>query len=215
MNNVKEIIFDETKLSEWSVEIDSVKDGKVTQQIIKELKATMRENGLEYLTAPQIGYEKRIFCIRFGKDDYRSFINPMIDNNANITMVRETCNSIPGKTFVIPRFNNLKFYFTTPLGKAELATLVGRAAHVAQHAMDHLNGLLVSDIGLEIDEMFDNATDEEREEVIRMYAESLDLQLKNLKQDIEENEDLKQLNDAIDFMHSVKEGKTILNKSSE
>ena len=210
MSKAREIITDIESLSDWSIEVDTIKEGKLAQEIVIALKTTMRENNLQYLSAPQIGYKKRIFCLRFGDNDYRTFINPAVENNVGITMVRETCASIPDKEYIMPRFTKVKFYYTTPMGKFEGATLVGRAAQVFQHAMDHLNGILVSDIGLEIDELFDQATDEEREEVIKMYAESLDLRLKELNKEIEANKDLKDLNDAIDFMASVKDGTTVL-----
>ena len=137
-------------------------------------------------------------------------MNPAIENNTGITMSRESCASISDKEFIIPRFGNIKFWFTTPMGKIESAQLVGRAAYVFQHALDHLNGSLVSDIGLEIDELFDNATDEEREEVIKMYAESLDLRLKELNKEIEQDEELSKINDAVRFINSVKDGSTVL-----
>lgn len=210
MNHVKEIIKDSAVLSDWSTEIDTQKENKLVQEIVLALKATMRANDLQSLSAPQIGYNRRIICLRFGKDDYRTFINPAIENNSNITMSRETCSSIPNKTFIIPRFTKIRFYFTTPLGKVESGTLVGRAAFVFQHAVDHLNGSLVEDIGLEIDELFDSATEEERSEVLRMYAESLDLRQKALQEEINADADLKQLDDAIKFITSVKDGSTIL-----
>ena len=104
MNRVKEIIVDENSLSNWCTEIDTRKEGKLTQEIILALKETMREKGLQSLSAPQIGYDKRILCLRFGDNDYRTFINPAIENNSGITMSRETCSSIPGKEFIIPSF---------------------------------------------------------------------------------------------------------------
>lgn len=208
--NVKSIITDVKELSDWSVEIDTRKEGKLLQEIVLALKETMRENKLESLSAPQIGYKRRVLCIKFGDNDYRTFINPAIENNVGITMSRETCTSIPGKTFIIPRFNKIKFFFTTPLGKVESANLAGRAAYVFQHALDHLNGMLVEDIGLEIDEMFDNATDEEREEVIKMYAESLDIRMKELHEEIQNDSELHDLDDAIKFIRSVGDRETIL-----
>ena len=215
MSKVREVITDDATLSEWCVEIDPQKEGKLTQEIVLALKATMREHDYSYLTAPQIGYKKRLFCIRFGKNDYRTFINPAVENNSGITMMREDCVSISDKRFVIPRFSKIKFYFMTPLNKVESATLVGRAAQVFQHCMDHINGLLVSDIGLEIDDLFDQATDEERAEVLKMYAESLDLRQKELQKQIEDTPELKDITDAIDFIASVKDGSTVLDVNKE
>jgi hypothetical protein len=70
--------------------------------------------------------------------------------------------------------------YQTPLGKIESKQFMGAAAKVFQHEMDHLDGLLLSDIGLEIDELFDNATEEERMEVINMYLDSLDIKQKEI-----------------------------------
>lgn len=211
--HVKNIITDEAALGEWCVEIDTRKEGKLLQEIILALKATMKASDLISLTAPQIGYNRRVLCMRFGKNDYRTFINPLIENNTNFQFARETCSSIPGKTFVIPRFNNVKLYFTTPLGKVESTKLSGMSAWKFQHCMDHLNGMLSSDIGLEIDDMFDNATDEERAEVLRMYAESLDIRQKDLEAEIAQNKDLSDIDDAAKFIASVKSGETVLDNS--
>ena len=210
MDKIKQIITDSAKLSEWSIEIDPKKEGKLAQEIILALKATMREHNLRSLSAPQIGYNRRIFCLRFGDNDYRTFINPAIDNNSGLTMSRETCSSIPGKEFIIPRFGKLRFYYMTPMSEIKQGNLVGRAAYVFQHALDHLNGMLIEDIGLEIDELFDQATDEEREEVLKMYAESLDIRHKELIKEIEQDKELKDIDDAVKFINSVKDGSTVL-----
>jgi peptide deformylase len=207
---VKEIITDEEALGQWSEVIDPKKEGKLCQQIIGELKATMRAKDLEYLTAPQIGYNRRIFCVKFNGNDYRTFINASISNMAKMTIARETCNSIPEKRFIRPRYNMIEVIYYTPLNQIEARKIMGRSAWVIHHCVDHLDGSLTSDIGLEIDDMFDKATDEEREEVIKMYMESLDIRQKQLREEIETNEELKKMNDAIKFMDSVRKGETIL-----
>jgi hypothetical protein len=84
--------------------------------------------------------------------------------------------------------------------------MFGLAANVFQHELDHLDGLTLADIGLEIDEAFDNATEEERNEVINSYLESLDLKQKNLDKEIDEDPELKQTKDAIEFMEKVQKG---------
>ena len=69
-----------------------------------------------------------------------------------------------------------------------------------QHLIDHLDGLLLSDVSLEIDDAFDNATEEERAEVIKYYLEALDLHVEDLNQQVSEDPDAKQLQDAIRFI---------------
>ena len=208
--DVKEIITDLNELGEWSEVIDPRKEGKLCQQITGELKATMRANNLEYLTAPQIGYRKRIFCVKFGDNDYRTFINASISNNIGFTFARETCASIPGKTFIRPRFNTIEIMYYTPLSKIESRKVVGRSAQVISHCVDHLDGLILSDIGLEIDELFDQATDEEREEVLKAYMDALDIQQKQLEEEIKNDEELSNMDSAIRFMESVQKGETVV-----
>lgn len=208
--NVKQIITDIDKLSEFSDTIDTRKEGKLLQEIVLSLKATMRENNLVSLTAPQIGYNKRVICLRFGERDYRTFVNPVIENNTGFHFATETCSSLEGKRYVIPRFGNIKGFFTTPMGKVEAIKLSGMAALKFQHCIDHLNGMLTSDIGLEIDELWDNASEDERAEVLKMYAESLDIRQKELDKAVQEDAELSDIADAARFIASVKSGETTI-----
>ena len=206
----KDIIIDSEQLVEWCDSIDPKSESDLIQEITLALKATMREKNLTSLTAPQIGYKKRIFCIKFGENNYKTFLNPMIENNSNFQFVIETCSSLPERQFIRPRFAKIKAFYTTPLGKVESTQLVGKAAQVFQHCIDHLDGLLLNDIGLEIDQMWFDATDDERAEVLKAYADALDIKQKELTAEVNENQDLKQINDAIDFIQSVKSGETQL-----
>ena len=208
----KDVITDIEALTDWCEVINPNKQGGELQKIVLELKATMKKNDFEYLTAPQIGYNKRVFCIRFGKD-YRTFVNPMIENNTGISFQRETCNSIPGKVYVRPRFSTLLAHFQTPLGKIESTKLVGRAAVVFAHCVDHLDGLILSDIGLEIDDDFDKLTEDERAEILRLYAESLDIRGKQLNEEINNDEETKQIVDAAKFIQGVQSGEIELDNS--
>ena len=183
------------------------------REIILELKDTLRNTpNAVGLAAPQIGYNKRIFVINFS-GDLRSFINPIITQVKGLTLSREGCLSIPGKEYIRPRHNDISVIYQTPLGKAESRRLIGKAAEVFQHELDHLDGLLLSDVGLEIDENFDKATEDERAEVIKAYMESLDLKQKEVEKRIEEDEELKKTSDAIDFMEKLQKGEVQLGES--
>ena len=142
--------------------------------------------------------------------EIKTFVNPIITNAKGLQLSRETCHSIPDKTFIRPRNNDIQIMYTQPDGKLQSRQLVGLAAMIFQHQIDHLDGLLLSDVGLEIDEDFDNATDEEREEVINMYLDSLDLLSKNLNKQIEEDPELKQIKEASEFITAVQTGKVQL-----
>ena len=205
---IKEIITDYDKLSERCNEFELVKNNKEVQKIILHLKNTIRANeGMLGLSANQIGFNRRIICLNFN-GDIRTFINPIITNAGGLELSREKCHSIPGKEFIRTRHGKIGITYQTPMGKIESVELVGVAAQIFQHHLDHLDGLLLSDVSLEIDEEFDNATDEERQEVIEMYLDSLDLTRKKIETEINEDPKAKQMQDAIRFMQSVQSGET-------
>ena len=212
----KEIITDVEKLSERSQDIDVKKQGKLMQEIILAIKEKMEELDLVSLSAPQIGYPYRIFCVKFGKkngrlkEETRTLVNPVVDGIKGIVLDREKSVSIPDKEFIIPRNNEVRVVYQNPLGTPTGQKFMGKAAAVIQEMMDYLDGILLSDIGLEIDHRFDEATEEEKNELIDAYMQSLDLKKKDLNEEIESNEELKGIKDAVDFMQSVKEGKTKL-----
>lgn len=205
----------ELELSERAVEIDLRTQNKEAREIISEIKKTIREKGLVSLSAPAIGYSRRIFCIDFKDKEIKTFINPIIVNAKGIQLSREKCTSIPGKEYVRPRNSEIDVMFQNPLAKPISRKLIGLAAIVFQHEMDHIDGLLLSDVGLEIDDDFDNATEEERQEVIEAYLDTLDLRQKEINQEIQEDKELKQIDDARKFMTSVYKGETKIEGMSE
>lgn len=210
MKLIKEIITDELSISERAVEIDVRTQAEEMREIIKALKDTMRANNLTSLSAPAIGYNRRIFCIKFADSEIKTFINPLIMQAKGLQLSIETCTSIPGKEFIRPRNNDLMIAYQRPTGQLENRQILGLAAIVFQHETDHLDGLLLSDVGLEIDEDFYQATEEERQEVIEAYLDCLDLKKQQLDNDIENTPELKQLSDGIKFMESVYKGETKL-----
>lgn len=212
MDYVTDIVTDYEKLSERCDEFDLSKNNKDAQKIILTLKNTLRANkDIVALSANQVGFNKRIICMSFN-GDIRTFINPIVTRNTGFELSREYCNSIPGKCFIRPRFSTIDVTYQTPLGKIQSVSFMGLAAKLFQHHIDHLDGLLLSDIGMEIDKDFDDATDEEREAVINMYLDSLDIKTREIETSINEDPEAKELTEAIKFMDSVQRGETVVER---
>ena len=210
--DVKDILTiddNELKLSDRATEINYAVDNKLIREIVSSLKHTIEKNNITALSAPAIGYEYRIFCIKFN-EEIKTFINPIIMDAKGLQLSREKCTSIPNKEFIIPRNNDLTVAYQRPTGKIETRQIVGLAALVFQHEMQHLDGILLCDLGLEIDSQWDEATDDERAEVLKEFLDSLDLYSSELEKEIQTNPELKQMSDAIDFMASVQTGETKL-----
>ena len=208
MKLVKDTVTDELQLSERAVEIDVRTQATEMREIIKALKDTMRAKGLSSLSAPAIGYNRRIFCIDFKDSEIKTFINPIIAQAKGMQLSIEKCVCIPDKEFMRPRNNDLMIIYQRPTGQIENRQIVGMSAIVFQHELDHLDGLLISDVGIEIDEDFHNATEEEQQEIINAYLDALDIKKKEIDTEINTNPELKQLSDGINFMESVYKGET-------
>lgn len=216
--NILDYIYDVDQLSQSSTEIDTKKDSAEMRDIISSIKQKMEQDNLTALSAPQIGKQRRIFCIKFtekkkGKktaESIRTFVNPVITGIRGLFIDRESDICLPEKQYIIVRNKDISIVYQNPLGNPVSQKYSGKAAAVIQLMMDHLDGVLLSDLGLEIDERFDAASEEEKNELLDAYMKSLDLQKKQLDEYIENDKELKSIKDAVSFIQSVREGETQL-----
>ena len=206
LNEQDELTESALKLCERSEEVDTQKGMKEAREIIAEIKSTIRKKEIASLAAPAIGFGKRIFCVNFSDNEIKTFINPVIMGAEGLVLSDETSAVLPGRRFLVPRNNKITLFYTTPLGKVESREISGVAAAVIQQEVNLLDGVTLSDIGLEIDSRFDEATQEEREELINAYLDSLDIKQKEIDKEIQGDPELKQIADAIDFMAKKESG---------
>jgi len=136
------------------------------KRLVLNMTTTMhRENGIG-LAAPQIGKSLQIFVIdenlirevemaettsrlkktaqKFLKKRIRSiFINPEITSiSSDGFFLEEGCLSIPGMFGSVPRAEKVTILAKDELGKSFTVTATGLHAHVLQHEIDHLQGIL-------------------------------------------------------------------------
>lgn len=213
----KEIITTDTedgvvKLSERAVELDTKNQPELRKEVVKALKDTMRKYNIKSLSAPAIGYNVRIFCIDMGIE-IKTFINPMpIEYGKDVQTAIETCTSIPGKRFIRFRPNTVRVAYQRPTGALEEKEFKGWVAVVVQHELEHLEGIVLSDFGLEIDDNWETLPNEDKDEILKDYMDELDLLTEEINKEIIENPDLKELSDGIDFMTKVASGEVKLEK---
>lgn len=201
------IVTDYEKLSEHSDEINAKKQNGELKHIIDKLKECMKDNNLLGLSAPQIGYNKRVITVNFN-GRYISYINPIIVATKGMQLSKETCPSFPGKIFLRLRASEIDLTSQNPLGKANTQHFVGLAAIIVQELVDHLDGLLLSDVALEITEEFEALSDEDKYSLISEYLQELDRLTAQFNKEVENDEDATQMRDAVEFMKSVRSGKT-------
>lgn len=120
----------------------SLEEGK---EIIEKLKIelSINSNGIG-LAAPQIGINKRVAIIR--TEENVDLVNPIILEKRNgFLNCEESCLSFPGETFNIWRYKEI---FVKDLLHPEGFVATNLEAIVIQHETDHLNGIIIPDIGL-------------------------------------------------------------------
>ena len=212
-----EYITNIDELSDSSLEVDFDTDKKRISEIVEKLKYRISKDNLIAISAPQIGEKVRIFCIRFttkqnGKtfDKVHTFVNPVIVGMKGFVLDREKDISLPDREFIIARNNDINVMFQTEKGESVEHKFSGKIAAFIQLMVDHLDGILLTDMGLEIDHLFDEATEEERNELLKAYTEWITGYQEKLTKDIEEDKELSSMNDAIKFIQSVRSGETNL-----
>ena len=120
--------------------------------IVGDLLDTFRVVGGYGLSAPQIGFKKRIIVINEdllkGEDKglkEKIMINPSIVRQEGKKNFKESCFSIEEATFEVERFSNIEFTYTSVNGDLKKESASGYHAVCIQHEIDHLNGILMLD----------------------------------------------------------------------
>lgn len=200
------------KASTLHIRADEVnlKDTKVfkhVQKIIADMQDVLRANTqLVAIAAPQVRHKVRIFCIRFSNSDIRTFINPLITYRKGTHLSREIQYGGSVQEYIVPRSDEINATYQTPTGSIESNKFLGMPGEVFQQMVDLLDGVLLSDYALEVIPGFDEASDEEKQEVITYYLDTLRLKNDALDFQIKADKEAADLNKAIDLLTKIRTG---------
>jgi len=137
---------------------------KQTQQLIEEMRETMREAPGVGLAAPQVGVSLQLAVIE-DREEYHAkasleqlaergrrpvpfhvLINPKIVSTANPGVeFFEGCLSVAGYTAMVPRHRRVAVEFLNERAEPVRMEAEGWYARILQHEIDHLNGKLYID----------------------------------------------------------------------
>lgn len=171
------IIFDLEKLAQPSEPLTFLsEEGAKTEEgteIVAKIKEVMEANpDMLALSAPQIGINKRIFCLRFN-DQIKTFINPIITKKKGLNIIIETCSSMPGKEIVIGRPEEITAVYYNEEFKYEDNKLLGAAACLFDQQAQILDGVLPNELGLVSDlEEDGKIEDTDLAEIIPFYKDT-------------------------------------------
>lgn len=192
---------------------EAMQEGK---SIIAELKEVLNANtNLFALAAPQIGINKRIFCIKFN-DSIKAFINPIISKKTGNIISPETCASLPGKEILISRPEEITVVYYNEDFKYEDNKLLGIAARLFDQQYQLLDGVSPADLGLvsdiEQDGSISELTEEEFNQVIEIYKQFVQAKAKALKEELSDSE-LNKNYKMLKFTEDVINGRTIISET--
>lgn len=148
------VLIGEAVLRETAKEVSNQDSDKI-QSYITDLVDTMRKEELIGLSAPQLNVSKQIIVTeiretKFRKgitDELRVYINPEItDFSRETTLDWEGCGSIPGLFGKVERSIAITLKYLDQKGVSREMSATGLLARVIQHEVNHLNGILFTDL---------------------------------------------------------------------
>lgn len=125
---------------------------KIAQELVEITRGVDRFYKLWIgMAAPQIGYNKRIILLRQGYKKYKLMVNPKIISKKWLLPSLETCYSLRGRGFFfLRRFFLLQIEYQDIQRNVHKEKIVGPRAYTFQQEMDHIDGLLISDVGKKV-----------------------------------------------------------------
>lgn len=218
---MREIITDTLKLMEASKPVKFVNDdGSLDKEtcatIIKDLKEVLEANKNVFaLSAPQIGIDARIICIKFN-DIIKAFINPIITKKLKYSVQGETFASMPGKEILITRPEEISVVYYTEDLKYEDNKLLGLAARLFDQQAQLLDGVIPSELGLvsdiEQDGALSDLTEEEYKEALEIYKQFIKSKVATMEKTISEDGELSKEFRTLKFTEDVITGRTLVVK---
>lgn len=142
------ILFPDPVLRKAALPVERVDAGML--KLAADMLETMYRAPGVGLAAPQVGVLRRLFVMDASRDQQpaapRVFLNPEIVASGNQTRVyEEGCLSIPEMFAEVERPAAVVVRYLSPEGEMREERLEGHEATVAQHEIDHLNGVLFID----------------------------------------------------------------------
>ena len=117
--------------------------------LLDDMKTTVRAENGAGLAAPQIGVPIRAVVIDV-QEGYFELINPEIITVKGEQTGPEGCLSVKGKQGTVTRPNKVKVEYRDRNGKKHKLTAEGFFARAVCHELDHLDGILYTDIAEEL-----------------------------------------------------------------
>jgi len=141
--------------------------GPKLQTLIDDMVETMRAAPGLGLAAPQVNVPLRLIVVEFGDEEDEtvlpklySLINPEISRHSQETIIgTEGCLSVPNLIGDVERYGSITVKSLNRQGKPMKIKAKGWLARILQHEIDHLSGVIFTDLATEV---WEPVTEEEK-----------------------------------------------------
>lgn len=145
MADVRKIITEEDPLlHEKSVPVQRF--GGSLHKLLDDMRLTMYQAEGVGLAAPQVGILKQVVVIDDRENGYIELVNPQIIERKGSIESAEFCLSVPDRGGKVKRSRVIRVNAQDRAGKPFSVKCTERLAIIFQHEIDHLNGILFTDI---------------------------------------------------------------------
>jgi peptide deformylase len=126
-------------------EVESFDDD--LRRLVERMTGLMQDANGVGLAATQVGILRRVFVLQpHAEDEPRAIVNPAIVSSSEETLSDdEGCLSLQGVTVPVERALKVTIEGKDEIGTEVRVELEEHAARVAQHEVDHLDGILILD----------------------------------------------------------------------
>ena len=133
-------------------------------QLVERMKRLMQDARGVGLAANQVGVLRRVFVIQEGEDEEpRALVNPaIVERSEEAEPDDEGCLSLQGVVVEVERPVRVRLKARDERGEPVELELEGLPARVAQHELDHLDGVLI----------LDRTSDEDRREALAILRQA-------------------------------------------
>lgn len=118
---------------------------KRVQKLIKDMADTMYDAQGVGLAAPQVGVLERVIVVDVG-EGLVALVNPKLVAKEGLEVDVEGCLSIPGISCYVERAAEVEVEGWDEKGNVRRIQGDGLLARALQHELDHLDGVLITDI---------------------------------------------------------------------
>lgn len=194
------------KLRERTDEFNVFDNKDIVRSVSDDMIEYMNKHqDIKALAAPMINRSYRMFAIRF-EDGIKFFVNAMFTKQEGLHVSIETNPLFKQRTFMIARNDTVGLAYQDLLGLVGEADFDGTAGDLIQQMVYLTDGVLLDELGVEVFDDFLSASEEEQHEVIEYYLNSLKETSETLNEEIENNPELKEYKEGMDFLLAAAKG---------